>query len=53
MEKLKNYIEAKNNLAQTAFLVMNMAKIDILELPRFIREVADDIEEEIKKQKDN
>jgi len=32
---------------------MNMAKIDILELPRFIREVADDIEEEIKKQKDN
>ena len=52
MKNIKDYLEAKNTLQQTAFLVMKMAGVDILDLPRFIREVADDIEEKIEEEKD-
>lgn len=52
MEKHKNFIEAKINLQQSAFICAQYAEIDIEDLPEFIREVARDIEEEIKKQAD-
>lgn len=50
MKNIKNYIEAKNNIQNTAFTVMLMAEIDLIDLPNFIREVAQDIEDEINRQ---
>lgn len=52
MEKHKKFIEAKINLQQSAFVCSQLAEIDIEDLPEFIREVAQDIENEIKKQHD-
>lgn len=47
----KDYIEAKIVLQNSAFGCARLADIDIEDLPQFIREVADDIEREIEKQK--